>query len=135
MHGHRLRVTCDRCGREVSARTDGSGPVAHRCPHGSECVGPAWSRRDFRPRSSCCVEADRNDDRNAATPRRRVVVVQAHVLRAGFPLCGFTRELPKDWPAGHVWLSEPHFAEALSTKEIPKGLACSTCIERMGARS
>ena len=27
-----------------------------------------------------------------------------HVLVAGRPKCGFTTDLPKDWPVGHVWV-------------------------------
>lgn len=31
-------VLCDQCGQEVAERADRSGIVAHRCPHGVECV-------------------------------------------------------------------------------------------------
>lgn len=27
-----------------------------------------------------------------------------HVLHEGLPLCGFTRVVPRDWPAGHLWV-------------------------------
>ena len=26
-----------------------------------------------------------------------------HVLLYGLPLCGFSRDLPAQWPDGHVW--------------------------------
>ncbi len=26
-----------------------------------------------------------------------------HVLEKGYPLCGFSSELPRDWPEGHKW--------------------------------
>jgi len=28
-----------------------------------------------------------------------------HVLVAGRPKCGFTTDLPKDWPVGHIWVA------------------------------
>jgi len=28
-----------------------------------------------------------------------------HVLRAGYPLCGFNLALPERWPSGHKWIS------------------------------
>lgn len=27
-----------------------------------------------------------------------------HVLVEGLPLCGFSRAVPRDWPAGHQWV-------------------------------
>lgn len=56
------------------------------------------------------------DDENEDTPTDRTVV---HILRHGFPLCGFTSHVPKDWPKGHAWvrLNEP-------------GSTCAACIER-----
>ena len=27
-----------------------------------------------------------------------------HVLRGGFPLCGFSLALPEKWPPGHKWV-------------------------------
>lgn len=29
-----------------------------------------------------------------------------HVLRLGFPVCGFSNELPARWPTGHRWARE-----------------------------
>ena len=29
-----------------------------------------------------------------------------HILRAGLTLCGFSREVPRDWPEGHKWVAE-----------------------------
>lgn len=37
---------CDRCGKSISERADGSGLRAHKCPHGVECVAPAWTHPD-----------------------------------------------------------------------------------------
>lgn len=31
-----------------------------------------------------------------------------HVLMSGFPLCGFSQALPRDWPDGHRWVSIAH---------------------------
>lgn len=38
------RIACARCGRIVGERKDGSAPMAHKCPHGKQCVEPAWSK-------------------------------------------------------------------------------------------
>jgi hypothetical protein len=27
-----------------------------------------------------------------------------HILRHGFPLCGFSDDVPVNWPEGHLWL-------------------------------
>jgi len=27
-----------------------------------------------------------------------------HILDAGLPLCGFTQDIPRDWPEGHRWI-------------------------------
>ena len=35
---NRAAVVCDQCGQEVDERPDRSGIVAHRCPHGKECI-------------------------------------------------------------------------------------------------
>ena len=41
-----------------------------------------------------------------------------HGLMHGFPLCAFTRELPKDWPQGHVWVRY----------DDPENMNCQICI-------
>lgn len=43
MRRTRERGVCEGCGRTLSLRTDGSGPVAHQCPHKKQCRGPAWA--------------------------------------------------------------------------------------------
>ena len=35
-----------------------------------------------------------------------------HILLAGWPLCGFSRELPSGWPKGHLWVPVSESAEA-----------------------
>jgi hypothetical protein len=30
-----------------------------------------------------------------------------HLLRAGLPICGFSRVVPADWPDGHTWTGYP----------------------------
>lgn len=42
--GHKRRVACPRCGRVISARSGSNETVAHKCPHGTKCQAPAWSR-------------------------------------------------------------------------------------------
>jgi len=31
--------------------------------------------------------------------------LQVHILWHGLPMCGFTTEIPEDWPEGHKWVS------------------------------
>ena len=40
-----------------------------------------------------------------------------HALLHGQPLCGFTHNLPKDWPEGHVWTG----------KEDVQNITCPHC--------
>ena len=35
-------------------------------------------------------------------------VKRVHVLHKGLPLCGFTRDIPAEWPPGHSWLGALH---------------------------
>lgn len=45
MRRKRDRIDCPRCGKNIGARTDGSGPVSHKCPHGRYCRQPAYRER------------------------------------------------------------------------------------------
>jgi hypothetical protein len=46
-----------------------------------------------------------------------------HILKHGFAICGFTRNVPALWPAGHVWVGfEWANAAALAT--------CTECREQ-----
>lgn len=33
-------------------------------------------------------------------------IEKIHFLRGGFPLCGFTKAFPMNWPPGHIWSHE-----------------------------
>jgi hypothetical protein len=35
-----------------------------------------------------------------------------HVLRAGLPLCGFSNDIPANWPEGHLFVSVEEIANA-----------------------
>jgi len=40
-------------------------------------------------------------------PRERAAATSTvHVLRQGLPLCGFSTEVPANWPPGHTWTHE-----------------------------
>lgn len=43
-----------------------------------------------------------------------------HVLRSGYPLCGFSLALPERWPPGHRFTSslEPEKANCPDCKEV-----------------
>jgi hypothetical protein len=44
-----------------------------------------------------------------------------HVLREGYPLCGFSSKAPVDWPAGHKWIGPPDV----------KFATCGGCLARL----
>lgn len=46
-----------------------------------------------------------------------------HVLRHGFPLCGFSKEVPREWPEGHRWC-RPEEVERIDPE---KGRLCTGC--------
>jgi len=76
----------------------------------------------------------------AATLRPRCdVITTIHLLKAGQPLCGFSKEYPRDWPAGNAWQPFEWLTgglageEGILTKEISrptKCLACRGCVKR-----
>ncbi len=35
-----------------------------------------------------------------------------HILRFGFPLCLYSRRVPRDWPEGHTWVQLEDFSTA-----------------------
>ena len=45
-----------------------------------------------------------------------------HGLHHGLPLCLFTRDVPGDWPIGHIWVPEG----------FDKHINCPLCKERVG---
>jgi hypothetical protein len=52
---------------------------------------------------------------------RDVLPLLVHVLVGGWPLCGFSRDVPGSWPAGHRWVrvGEPE-------------ANCPACLKRAG---
>ena len=50
-------------------------------------------------------------------PEIQATGVTVHVLIGGFPACGFSREIPRDWPPGHKW------------HEHPSGATCAACLD------
>jgi hypothetical protein len=51
--------------------------------------------------------------------------VVIHLLHEGFPLCGFSELLPRDWPDGHRWVG----LDALGPGVREEGYAptCEAC--------
>lgn len=49
----KARCECGRCGKQVKARRVDGMPVAHKCPHGKQCVRPAWSKAPLAPCYPC----------------------------------------------------------------------------------
>lgn len=47
-----------------------------------------------------------------------------HVLLHGYPVCGFSHAVPRDWPAGHAWVGLPR--GSMSTGEA----TCAECKRR-----
>lgn len=48
-----------------------------------------------------------------------------HVLLHGLPLCGFTKDVPRDWPDGHVWIHREHITDPEAKKD-----ACKPCFDK-----
>lgn len=48
-----------------------------------------------------------------------------HILVAGFPKCGFSNELPKDWPSNHRWVRS---AEDMLAELDDKKKPCLRCL-------
>jgi hypothetical protein len=46
-----------------------------------------------------------------------------HILHGGLPLCLFSREWPRDWPHGHIWVSLAEAAQA----------TCVGCLSKLKA--
>jgi hypothetical protein len=51
------RTKCNACRKLISMRVDGSGPIAHKCPHGRQCVWPDWARTRVTPCEDCNAQA------------------------------------------------------------------------------
>ena len=49
-----------------------------------------------------------------------------HVLRGGYPVCGFCLALPERWPQGNTWIS---FLEPQATQKT----TCDDCREALKA--
>lgn len=49
-----------------------------------------------------------------------------HVLRGGYPLCGFRLDRPGSWPEGHRWVSSLDV-------EVSKKATCDDCREVLKA--
>lgn len=50
--------------------------------------------------------------------------VTVHVLKHGLPRCGFSKEVPRDWPRGNVWVATQE-----ELQELPAGGSpCFNCM-------
>jgi hypothetical protein len=51
---------CERCGKNISERANGSELRAHKCEHGNECVSPSYIHpHDGRTHHVPCPECNR----------------------------------------------------------------------------
>lgn len=57
------KAPCKRCKKSISSRTDGSGPIAHKCPHGKACAYPQWNRGAQRAELPGCLACMQDRDR------------------------------------------------------------------------
>jgi hypothetical protein len=46
-----------------------------------------------------------------------------HALWHGFPLCGFSRDVPKNWPGGNCWIA--------ARDAEPSNITCEGCREKL----
>lgn len=75
----RNRVICRQCFKTISERTDGSGIVAHKCPHGEQCIRPAWSKA---PAGQCerCSRLRLRDANHEPPSTRDVGIPRVHAV-------------------------------------------------------
>jgi hypothetical protein len=77
----RPRETCQRCGKIITSRTvcSGGGPIAHKCPHGVQCVWQGWTK--LRPTEECSVCAAERAEREARRPMKVALQPTAQLAR------------------------------------------------------
>ena len=51
-----------------------------------------------------------------------------HIMRGGYPLCGFNLNYPCFWPQGHTWI-------AYTEKVAKEKVTCEQCKEELCATS
>lgn len=49
-----------------------------------------------------------------------------HILFHGLPICGFSREVPANWPEGHKWIS-------IDDRELHQHLNCEGCKQALAS--
>lgn len=54
-----------------------------------------------------------------------------HLLHEGLPVCGFTRDVPKDWPIGHEWAGLATYRNGKTDHEVIP-LLCDECVKVAG---
>ena len=49
-----------------------------------------------------------------------------HILKSGFPMCGFNLQVPGDWPHGNTWVS-------FLDPDVRTEATCKECLEAHSA--
>jgi hypothetical protein len=52
--------------------------------------------------------------------RARLARTVVHIMRHGFPLCGFSTEAPEHWPEGHRWLRDDQARHKITCEDCLK---------------
>lgn len=61
-----------------------------------------------------------------STPGEGVI----HILHGGLPLCGFTRDLPRDWPDGHSWIGLAPYRDGSKIDDAERARLCDACLDK-----
>lgn len=83
------------------------------------CGAASWDSRDIAIRY--CGRCHVLMDVYGFDAADMVLWPAVHILNMGFPLCGFSRAMPADWPEGHTWVGY---------NDDYRPVTCSTCLQR-----
>jgi hypothetical protein len=50
-------------------------------------------------------------------------MIYVHILHNGFPLCGFSKAVPAEWPDNHKWIG----LNVLAMSVPPDHIMCAGC--------
>lgn len=93
-----------------------------------EALDAAWAHVQSDPFKTL-VEEKRTEELKRTADEK----VTVHLLRAGLPVCDFSREVPSHWPSDHAWAPSVAELKTLKPPQVPCG-ACLRAEERSKQR-
>ena len=121
---------CQRCGRTISERADGSGLRAHKCSHGVECQPP----RDSPRHNLECATCKRLRDESSKLCH--VVDPESVIIELGFtiedPCPASALELARALVAFGRSVPEDQRSKAIEILGLLREIGCVVTAERAG---